>query len=74
MTIDERHLHNARIAELLHFALVRIRGFTFPAIPNETDRREEINDLADLLHNLPRYTWGTTNTRSIRPSNCGMPL
>ena len=38
----------------IHFALVRIRGFTFPAIPNETDRREEINDLADLLHNLPR--------------------
>jgi hypothetical protein len=58
MTTDERHLLNARIGELIHCALVRIRGFTFSPIPDEPDRREEINDLTDLLHNLPQYIVG----------------
>jgi hypothetical protein len=58
MNIDERHLLNARIGELLHVALVEIRYFTFPPLPDTPDRREEINDLADLLHNLPRYVVG----------------
>ena len=55
---DERQLLNARIAELLHKALVRIRALSYALPPDEPDRREEMNDLADLLHNLPRYIVG----------------
>ena len=53
MTADERHLLNARIAEILHYALVNTRDFS-----HDRDRQDEINDLADLLHNLPRYIVG----------------
>jgi hypothetical protein len=58
MEIDERQLLNARIAELLHAALVTIRAATWPTVPGDTDRRDEVNDLADLLHNLPKYVVG----------------
>jgi hypothetical protein len=58
MSLDERQLLNARIGELLHWALVSIRNFTYAPLPDELDRREEINALADLLHNLPRYMVG----------------
>jgi hypothetical protein len=56
MNIDERHLLNARIAELMHSALVRIRIATSGGCSKEV--AEEICDLADLLHNLPRYVVG----------------
>ncbi len=59
MDIDDRQLLNARIGELLHEALLAVRAATWsPATPGDTDRREEINDLADLLHNLPKYIVG----------------
>lgn len=56
--MDERQLLNARIGELLHAALVAVRNYTFPVPYDGEDRREEINDLADLIHNLPRYIVG----------------
>jgi hypothetical protein len=58
MDTDDRHLLNARIGELLHEALLAIRAATWPRTPDDPDRREEINDLADLLHNLPKYIVG----------------
>ncbi|MBX9581333.1 MAG: hypothetical protein K2X87_13570 [Gemmataceae bacterium] len=58
MTRTDRDLLNARIGELLHAILVRIRYYTYPSPPGEPDLREEINDLADLAHNLPRYIVG----------------
>lgn len=58
MDTDDRLLLNARIGELLHWALVTIRAATWPGSPEGDDRRDEINDLADLLHNLPRYIVG----------------
>ena len=59
MTSDERRLFNAKVGELLHTALVVIRSATYPPTPDD-DRptREELNDLADLLHNMPRYVVG----------------
>lgn len=59
MTSNERHLLNAKIGELLHTAFVVVRSATYPPIPGD-DRptREELNDLADLLHNMPRYIVG----------------
>ena len=56
--MDDRELLNARIGELLHAALVRIRAHTYAVLPDDGDHRAEINDLADLLHNLPRYIVG----------------
>jgi hypothetical protein len=58
MDINERQLLNARIAELLHYASVRIRSLTYPVGVEEESPEEEINDLTDLLHNLPRYIVG----------------
>jgi hypothetical protein len=58
MTNDERSLLNARIAELTHHAFVTIRNAVYVGNENEEDRREEINNLADLMHNLPRYIVG----------------
>jgi hypothetical protein len=59
MIIDERQLLNAKIAELLHAALVAIRAKSCSRIPiEEEDNRDELFDLADLLHNLPRYIVG----------------
>lgn len=57
MTNEERQLLNARIAELLHYALVRIRSLTYP-VCDEDNPEEEINDLTDLLHNMPRFIVG----------------
>lgn len=67
MTIDERQLFNARIGELLHCALIVIRASTYSPVPDEPDRREEINDLADLLHNLPRYIVGNDEHATDSP-------
>lgn len=58
MSDTDRDLLNARIGELLHAILVRIRAYTFSVPLDDRDRREEINDLADLTHNLPRYVVG----------------
>lgn len=58
MTINERQILNARIGELLHAALVAIRWYTASSVVDDVDRRAEMNDLADLLHNLPRYIVG----------------
>lgn len=58
MTTDARVVLNARIAELLHAAFVRIRNGTYPAIPEDGQPLDELNDLADLVHNLPRYIVG----------------
>jgi hypothetical protein len=58
MTPSEREVLNARVAELLHVILVRIRAGTWPQQPGAPDPREELNDLADLSHNLPRYIVG----------------
>lgn len=55
---QDRQLLNARIAELLHYALVRMRNGTSAPLPGDDDSRAELNDLADLLHNLPRYLVG----------------
>ena len=63
MTPDERQLLNAKIAVFLRDAFVRIRFLTFPtarleAMEDGTDPAREVNDLADLCHNLPRYLVG----------------
>jgi hypothetical protein len=58
MTHEERELLNSRIAYLLYWGLVVIRNYTHGKQLAETDRTEEMNDLADLLHNLPRYITG----------------
>ena len=60
MTTSERDVTNARIAELLHALFLRIRFCTYEACL-KVDRvapTAEINDLADLAHNLPRYIVG----------------
>jgi len=58
MDLTDRQLLNARLGELLYRGLVQIRAATEVPIPREPDRREEINDLADLLHNIPRFVVG----------------
>jgi hypothetical protein len=58
MNANDRELLNAKFGELLHIALVVIRNATYPPIPGDQDRRAELNDLADLLHNIPRYIIG----------------
>lgn len=55
---DERELLNAKLGELLHQAFVRIRNCTLDSLPEGFDPRSEINDLADLLHNIPRFMVG----------------
>lgn len=55
---QDRHLLNAKLGELLYHALVTIRNHTYPPLPGEPDRRDEVNDLADLLHNMPRFIVG----------------
>jgi hypothetical protein len=58
MTNADRVLLNARIGELLHEMLLRIRSLTFASQIDDGDPREEINDLADFSHNLPRFIVG----------------
>jgi len=59
MSHDEREILNAKIAEILSQALVMIRSYTNSPVPGENEaKREETNDLADLLHNMPRYIVG----------------
>lgn len=58
MDAKDRQVLNAKLGELLHTALVMIQNWTCPPIPGVADRREELNDLADLLHNIPRYVVG----------------
>ena len=52
----ERELLNARIGELLHLFFVDIRAYTVGS--GEPNRMAELNRLADLAHNLPRYIVG----------------
>jgi hypothetical protein len=59
MNTLERATLNFRIGEILHWAFVSIRNSTYPLLPDEVDERDRINDLADLLHNLPRYIVGS---------------
>ena len=58
MNHDDRELVNARIGQLLHTILVQIRAWTWTAMPDDLDRRAEINDLVDIAHNLPNYIAG----------------
>lgn len=58
MDTTDRQILNAKLGELLHMALVVVRNYTYPPIPEDLDRREEVNDLADLLHNIPRFIVG----------------
>ena len=60
MTLTERELLNARIGELLHMFFVQIRLCTYQSVvaSGEADRTAELNDLADLAHNLPCYIVG----------------
>ena len=60
MTTNEREVVNARIAELLHAILVRIRFCTYDACVKADGGvpTAEVNALADLAHNLPRYIVG----------------
>lgn len=55
---ESRQLLNARVAELLHAALVTLRNYTYPAAAEDDNRLAECNDLADLVHNLPRFVVG----------------
>ena len=56
---DDRELLNAKLCELLHQAFARIRFCTYDSLPDEKDPRNEIHDLAELLHNIPRFIAGT---------------
>jgi hypothetical protein len=60
MTTSDRELLNARVGELLHLFFVQIRFHTYSSVvaSGELDRTAELNDLADLAHNLPRYIVG----------------
>ena len=60
MTLTERELLNSRIGELLHMFFVQIRLCTYPLVvaSGEVDRTAELNDLANLAHNLPCYIVG----------------
>ena len=60
MTLTERELLNARIGELLYALFVRIRFCTYQSVvaSAEAAHTAELNDLADLAHNLPRYIVG----------------
>ena len=53
MTTDDKALFRDKCAEVLHAALVDIRSASFG--PGHEGR---INDLADLLHNVPRFLVG----------------
>ena len=58
MTMDDRLVLNAKIGVLLQDSLVRIRSYTYDPKANEEDHSKEINDLTDILHNLPKYIVG----------------
>ena len=58
MNSDDRELVNARIGHLLHTIFVQIRAWTESEVPGDPDRRAEINDLVDIVHNLPSYIGG----------------
>lgn len=56
---QDRQVFNAKLGELLYRALVAVRNQTCPPLGSEDAlRRDEVNDLADLLHNIPRYLVG----------------
>jgi hypothetical protein len=58
METNDRQVLNAKLGELMYRALVTMRNATNPATPGEPERRSELNDLADLLHNIPRFIVG----------------
>jgi hypothetical protein len=68
MRDEDRQLLNSKITELLHRALVTIRNATYPQVPGDEDRRAEINDLADLVHNFPYYLAGVDQLAIDSPS------
>ncbi len=58
MQMSEREILNARVGHLLHEFFIRIRAGTYPRNPGDVDHSAELNDLADLAHNLPRFIVG----------------
>lgn len=59
MRHEEREIFHAKVAEILHQAFVQIRAYTGSPIPGENEsKQQELHDLADLLHNMPRYIVG----------------
>lgn len=53
MTDDDKALFNDKCAEILHVALVDIRNSSY-----QPGNEKRINDLADIIHNLPRFMVG----------------
>ncbi|MFO0935224.1 MAG: hypothetical protein U0798_01750 [Gemmataceae bacterium] len=57
--MTERHLMVERMGELLNRAFLRIRSQAWNEQESESGKvNEEIADLADLLHNIPRWMVG----------------